>query len=104
MMWNKKHFTPSGVLRVRKLDGQSEDGLTPRLGRREWLGAGILPRFLYSQHLGWDDWKASSAETGCGTPARGLGFSQHGGWDLSRSTLRRNIPGEQGRSFRAVLT
>lgn len=31
--------------------------------------------------------------------ARGLGFSQHGDGDLSRSTPRRNIPGELGRSL-----
>lgn len=32
-------------------------------------------------------------------PARGLGFSQHGDGHLSRSTPRRNIPGELGRSL-----
>lgn len=34
-----------------------------------------------------------------GGPAHGLGFSQHGDWDLSRSTPRGNIPEEPGRSL-----
>lgn len=82
--------------------GQSGDDLKPQLGRHEWLGAGVMWRLLYPQHLGGDNLKTGFNHVG--SICTWLGLLEHGSWDLSGSVLRRNIPREPGSSFRSVLS